>query len=307
MLSDKQKAIGKYWSKQTASKTTDAVKWIRFWQIPRIVADINHRICGEFVDGPSKGLIDRVRRDTGRAVFERAISIGCGGGIKEAQILTEGMAADFDLYELSESRIEIGKARARKLGIENRMHFHCADAFVELQDARECYDMIYWGDSLHHMFDVDDALAFCKRLLKPGGVLMLQEYVGPNHLQFTPRMLEIATGVRNLLPDRYLKHPTEPEKALPRRVIPTNLKGLLKRDPSEAADSENILPALRKHFPNATVVPLGGVIYFVALSDVLGNMDMQEDAALLDTLLSLDEWVTEQGEFLYAAAYAVQE
>ncbi|MDE2562526.1 MAG: hypothetical protein KGL48_09810 [Sphingomonadales bacterium] len=75
-------------------------------------------------------------------------------------------------------------------------------------------------------------------------------------------------------------------------------------DPSEAADSGRILAGIAVHFPHAEVVPTGGVVYQLALNDVLANFHDDADYALLDSLLFLDEQVAKSGLTQYAAAWA---
>jgi hypothetical protein len=75
-------------------------------------------------------------------------------------------------------------------------------------------------------------------------------------------------------------------------------------DPSEACDSANILSSLKLHFPQATVVPLGGVIYSLALSGVLANFDPDnvEDIRIVQMGLQLDEALSTAGMNLRAAS-----
>ena len=58
-------------------------------------------------------------------------------------------------------------------------------------------------------------------------------------------------------------------------------------DPSEAVDSEAILPAIEKYFPKAIIRHAGGTVFAMVLNDILTNV--HEDSELLDYLLGLDE------------------
>ena len=49
----------------------------------------------------------------------------------------------------------------------------------------------------------------------------------------------------------------------------STLEEMLQADPSEAADSENILPAFREHFGNGTIIPLDGLIYVPGLDGII--------------------------------------
>jgi uncharacterized sodium:solute symporter family permease YidK len=85
-----------------------------------------------------------------------------------------------------------------------------------------------------------------------------------------------------------------------------SIERVLQTDPSECADSGAILPAVLQIFPQAAVVLLGGVVYALALSDVLANIDEAAEAGLIDALLAEDDRLSASGEFLYAVACAMR-
>jgi len=88
----------------------------------------------------------------------------------------------------------------------------------------------------------------------------------------------------------------------PSRVARPSLEKLVEMDPSEAADSERTVPALRGTFANLQYFPTGGAIYHPALNDVLTNID--EDSKTLSLALLLDEVLARQGETHYGVAVA---
>jgi hypothetical protein len=81
---------------------------------------------------------------------------------------------------------------------------------------------------------------------------------------------------------------------------------MIAADPSEAADSERILPSVREIFPDASIIETGGVIYHLALNDVFANFDESEDHALLQVALLLDRALTAMGDNHYAVAIATR-
>lgn len=123
-------------------------------------------------------------------------------------------------------------------------------------------------------------------------------------MQYTDRQLDMAEKVRKSLPARCLVNPRHPDTQFPVRRRRPDVAALIAADPTECADSSQILPAIRDVFPNATVVPTGGVVYMMALEQLLANIDETEDAALLQLLLLADDLCIEAGETLYAVAHA---
>ena len=128
--------------------------------------------------------------------------------------------------------------------------------------------------------------------------------VGSNRHQWTKRELDVAEGIRMMLPERYRRNPLDPARELALRPFPLSVEELMRRDPTEAADSENIVPAIRECFPDADIVLTGGVIYHLALNDVIANFTEDDDLPLLNSLLAIDEALAREGLTQYATAIA---
>jgi hypothetical protein len=134
----------------------------------------------------------------------------------------------------------------------------------------------------------------------------MNDFIGPDRFQWTDRQLYYATSVRSRLSTRLLRHPTIPDKSIRRFAQRPTVEAMIADDPSESADSSRILERLEKLLPNPSIWMLGGCIYFIALNDVLSNIDLEKDADLLESLLILDEALSDLGENLYAACISVR-
>ncbi|NJR44624.1 MAG: hypothetical protein HC775_01735 [Hyellaceae cyanobacterium CSU_1_1] len=93
---------------------------------------------------------------------------------------------------------------------------------------------------------------------------------------------------------------------LPIEVRPQSQSKVSQRDPSEAADSENILPSLLKYFTDAQITNTGGAVYNTILADMLTNIDKHSEIFVLDLLMIIDELLAELGENQYATAIAIK-
>jgi hypothetical protein len=62
---------------------------------------------------------------------------------------------------------------------------------------------------------------------------------------------------------------------------------------------------VKRHFPTADIMLTGGVIYHLALSDLLANF-LDEDLPVLERLLIVDDMCTAMGETHYATALALK-
>lgn len=131
----------------------------------------------------------------------------------------------------------------------------------------------------------------------------MDDFVGADRFQWPDAQLEIANRVRAVLPARVREsYLAEPNARL--EVRRPDAARLIEVDPTEAAQSGRILDAVRATFPGCAVTLTGGVVYHLALNDVLAHFDDEADGALLDALLLLDRSLAEQGHTHYAVALA---
>ncbi|MCH8506898.1 MAG: class I SAM-dependent methyltransferase [Ectothiorhodospiraceae bacterium] len=307
MNNEVSQKVGSHWSKISQQNSIKSLR-LRWWQSPNIIRNINQKVAGLPLDGFSNGLIYRAQELAGdRAPFANAISVGCGTGVKEMKLIKQGLVGSFKLYEVSEYRVEIGRELAKKLGVEDRVDFIVGDAFT-CEVNQEIFDLIHWDNSLHHMLDTEAAIKWSFEVLKKGGMFYMNDYVGPNYLQFSDKTRLVASKVRSIMPDKYLVDPRRPEQLLSKKVVPTNKSALIASDPSEAADSEKIISSIKKYFPNAEINLTGGAIYHTALSDMISNFEEEEenDQLILDLLMIIDELLIDLGENQYATALAIK-
>ncbi|MFN2490367.1 MAG: class I SAM-dependent methyltransferase [Actinomycetota bacterium] len=289
-----------HWTRETKEGPCQART--RWWQHPVIVRHVNKSICGAPVDGRAAGDVSLLERRLQGRVFESAISVGCGTGGKEMALLRANLVTRFDLYEISDARIQRGKELADRHGLRDRITWHNRVVDFESDALDGEYDLVYWNNALHHMLDVDQAVQWSKRALRRGGYLYVNDFVGPNRMQWSDEALAIGSRARELLPRRLLKRPNRRgyfARSL-RRLPPDAVAAT---DPTECADSDDILPAIRRHFPAAWIKPTGGTIYHAALNDIVANFT-DEDTSLLEFLLLLDDACTAAGHTHYAVALA---
>lgn len=307
-MSDKESdRVGNYWSTVTSCvDAAGAPKIVRWWQHPSILRHINQTVCGKPLNGFSAGLNERCRRLLGdRPPLERGISIGGGTGAKEMALLQAGIVKRFDVFELAETRIQAGRELAIRQGLDRQIVFVRADAF-EAVDPRASYDLVHWNNALHHMLDVEQAISWSWETLAQGGLFYMDDFVGPTRFCWPAEMLLVASAVRHSVPERLLRHPTKPEGLLSRVLKAADPEKLRQIDPSEAADSGRILECLKRIIPKVEVTLTGGVVYHLALSDMLANFT-EDDELLLQHLLALDDQCVAAGLTHYAVASAIKE
>lgn len=250
MATDTAEAVtaGQFWDRHVRSPD-DRVNW---WSSDACTAAYNEQVCGEAVPGNSRGCRIALAAAAGRPLG-RGVSVGAGAGDKERALLLDGIVGEMRLWELSERRAAEARARARAQadGVGDRLEARIGNAFVEETGA---FDLVTWDHSLHHMPDIDAALAWSVARLNPGGWLMINDYFGPNRLQWRRDEVQLCN---RLLDEIDRTHGTRL-----RRVRRSNILTRLRmhhRDPSEAPHSEAIAAAITRHL-GAAVKPVGGLV-----------------------------------------------
>ncbi len=205
---------------------------------PAVREAVNVRITGE----PGKWPLDWFReRFAERLPLADCVSIGCGTGALERDLVTKDICRRITGIDVAERPLEKARQEAASAGLAGHISYLLADArllFQEpslqepsLQGQKAKLDAIFFHGSLHHFDRLDDLLRLVSAALKPGGLLYVDEYVGPSRDQWNP--------LRLLLPN--LAYYTLPRSV--RRV------GLIRapinhEDPTEAVASHTILPAI---------------------------------------------------------------
>ncbi len=299
--------IGSFWDqklKELASR--DPAIPLFWWDDPATIRHINKLVCGRAIDGFHAGFHQRIGdmlRASGVAA-PKGISVGSGSGMKELWLLQTGAVATMDCYELGPELVEAGRRIAADHGMENRLRMHLGDPFSNELPAD--YDLVYWNNSLHHMKDTPAAMAWSRDRLRWGGLLALDDYVGPDRFQFSDELLRRASEAMALLPDRCLRKCDKPDEMVPRTLGRWSAETVAKEDPSEACDSARILPALKSCFPDAEVIPTGGAVYFLGMCGLFGNFATEEDQRMLQAILQIDHLLAERGETPYAVGFGVK-
>jgi SAM-dependent methyltransferase len=297
--SDALKVAATHWDARVTQPMPQMSQW---WQFPQIKRHMNRIICGRPVDGMTGGDAHVLKELAGDRPYPKALSIGCGIASKEIALLRSGAVEKFVVYEISTKRIGSGKRAAKRYGISDRIEFHNEAVEFDIPPP-ETFDLVYWNNSLHHMLDVRACLTWCRSALRPGGVIYLNDFVGPTRMQWPDEMIDVANHVRGSLPERLLLGRDGTSKISPKVARPS-LRKLVASDPTECADSGAILGAFQDLFPENVIRCTGGVVYHLALKGCLHNFTTEPDDEILSMLLATDEVIARLGMTHYAMAYA---
>ncbi len=87
--------------------------------------------------------------------------------------------------------------------------------------------------SLHHVVRLEALYETVARALKPGGLFVIDEYVGPTRFQWSERQMQLTNALQELLPREH-RRTTEGEIKTPVvRQDESNAVGGLRRAPED--------------------------------------------------------------------------
>lgn len=206
-----------------------------------------------------------------------ALSMGCGAGSKELAWAKTGVFERIDAFDLSPNRIREAIVKAETAGFVDLLHFQVGDA-TTFHPPQSAYDVVIAEASLHHFSGLKALIPRLHNWLKPDGLLVLHEYVGPARFQWTPEQLREANALLAKLPDTH--RTVWGHSRLKSRCYQPGRLAMWLNDPSEAVESDQILPLLRQHFREVEVRALGGTLLHLLLADIAHHFITPDETAL---------------------------
>lgn len=215
----------------------------------------------------------------------RGLSVGCGYGSKERRWAATGRFVSLDAYDLSPDRIAHATRAAREHGLQDVLHFAVANS-RDYQPARAPYDIVIVDSSLHHMDGLSEFIPRIRGWLADDGVFVLNEFVGPRRWQWSDEQLRVANGMLASLPDRYrMRFDGRPKIRVGR---PSRLRMWIE-DPSEAVESDLIVPLLDRHLRRVRRIDLPGTAVGLVLMGIAHHFAGSDPAARAHLERLLDE------------------
>lgn len=217
----------------------------------------------------------------------RALSLGCGHGVLERALVGLGIAERLDGIDLSGGAIEEARRLAAEAGLSHQIEYHVAD-LEHAAFPQGAFDMVFAHHSMHHIEDLDGLCVAARRALRPGGILHLNEFVGPDRFQWTDAQLHHLNAFCEALPERYRRLASG--QVRPPVLRPT-IPQMIAADPSEAIRSSAIIETVRRHFRVVELRELGGALLHVGLTGIIHNFDpaVAEDNAHLQAFFDLED------------------
>ncbi|MDI6778011.1 MAG: class I SAM-dependent methyltransferase [Patescibacteria group bacterium] len=214
------------------------------------------------------------------------LSLGCGTGAGERRLQAEKVFNDLEAVDISEEAISQAResAKKEKLNIQYRV-----DDINNIKLEKNKYDVIIANSSLHHIENLEYIFSEINNSLKDGGLLFVNEYVGPSQFQYTEKQVAILNEILDILTPVYRKSVTDGN--LKPKFIPPTVKFMNETDPSEAVRSADIIELLESNFDVVEKKFFGGTLLHMLLQDIVGNFDTNnpKDAIVLNLIIYLED------------------
>ena len=261
-----------------------------YWmQHPLVLERVNMLVSGT-THADAYGRLAEFLRESGRTLpLPRCATLGCGAGELERDLIQRGIAAEVDGYDVSEDAL----AEARRLAAGRvGLRYHLADlSRPDLPEAQ--FDAVFTHSALQKMASLEAVLAAIRRALKPGGLLHLNEFVGPSLFQWTDAQIHLVNGFLAALPDRLLQRPSGRKPLLARPAI----EEMRVNRSALAARSAEIRDIVAGHFDIVEERPYGGTLLHMGLAGIAQNFDPAnaEDVAYLRRFFDLEDQLVSSG------------
>jgi ubiquinone/menaquinone biosynthesis C-methylase UbiE len=283
-MSEATRKAAEWWSDPQSE--APETQWVR---VPGVVENMNRRATGDpAIDwiNHSASLLARFEKPI------KALSVGCGFGVIERTLRRHDFCQLIHGVDVAENAIESARKTAQVEDLHG-LSYEVAD----LNTARfpvETYDVVYAHASLHHVFHLEHVLGQIKRTLKPGGLLVVYEYIGPSQMQFPRRDLELADIFLKAIPVRYRK--LQRREGIKKEAFRASLDVMNSSDPSEGIRASEIVPLIASCFEVRHFRYVGGTLLLLVFNEIAGNFEAgnTEVMPLVNALIALDNFLIDR-------------
>jgi SAM-dependent methyltransferase len=257
-----------FWDREMAAPTH--VSWMENAAVRRYV---NRSMTGSETQSAVEWFHERFPKP-----FARGLSIGCGSGGLERDLIRRGVCMRIDAFDGSIASLAIAQQEAIRSGLGSAIRYFAAD-FNNPVLPPVTYDVVFVHQALHHVAELERLYASILQSLKPGGVFYFDEYIGPSRFDWNDRLIRPHREVYDALPAEVrnqdkLLFPIQPD------------------DPSEAYRSSEIVDLVPIGFDVVEHLDYGGNLLSVLFPAIDWN---RADAGLVDGLIEREEKLLANG------------
>lgn len=235
----------------------------------------------------------------------RALSLGCGGGNLERALISLNAAQKIDAYDLSTESIRLAQSLAQAENIGDRITYEARNIDT-LELPINTYDFVIIKMALHHFERLEHIFEQIAASLKPGGVFVFNEFVGPSRYQWNDLQLQLMNTALKLLPKENTRSAWT--KDYLQQISRPSVEEMIALDPTESVRSGDIMAVMEDYFELLEVKPYGGTILHILLTHIMASFDLNnpDDQERLRGLFQFEKTLIEHGiigsDFAYVVA-----
>lgn len=238
--------------------------------------------------------VDSIARQWFSPPPARVLAIGSGMAFLEEYLVQNDHVGHMTAYEMSRTAIEAARDRVAGKPYADRLDLRTGDVLSENLPTA-AYDAVFVQAAIHHFDRIEDMYALMHRVLKPGGLLWFDEYVGPDHHMYEPHVLAVMDEINDCLDagfrwDVLMKHTRDIQ---PR----PSLEFMMSHDPSEGVHASRILPLTYQWFDVVHRQDYGGAIMRPFFCGILPNFDWEDpkDRSIARLVILIEQMLTRNG------------
>jgi SAM-dependent methyltransferase len=220
--------------------------------------------------------------------FKHGLTLGCGEGRCERDIISRGVCRNFHGIDISEKAIAKAREVAKERGLP--LTYEVADLnFVELPE--KTFDLVVAQTCLHHILFLEHIAEQVWRSLKTDGYLWIHDYIGETQFQYDPKRVSIMNQILAILPEKFRKNKITGRLVTEiKRPEPGSLGS-----PFESIRSSEIVPVFQGWFTIEWKLEFSAFLHLVAPPGTRAAYVENDDTkALFEILLLLDHLCIEE-------------
>lgn len=279
-----------HWDRMYESATRSA--WT---QNPQVAEELYLRMTGE------PGFWLEWLFTKGISPVDRLLSIGCGDGSHELAIGRRGFARHVTAFDASPVAIEMASRQAVEEGLAIDFQVRLFEDFVSDPGREASFDAVFFSGSLHHVTDIEGMLSSVRHVLRPGGIVIVNEYVGPCYQLYSQHQVEIVNRILDHLPLTFRMGAGE-RLELPR------MEAIIANDPTEGVRSALIPLLLPLYFRETYRRDVGGALLHPLFGYLNGdriNDGSPESRAIVHMLIAMERELTHAGVLAHDFMFAI--
>jgi SAM-dependent methyltransferase len=220
--------------------------------------------------------------------FENGLTLGCGTGRRERELVCRGVCRSFHGIDISEEAIAAAREIAKEQDLP--LTYEVADLnFLELPE--KTFDLVVAQTALHHVLFLERVAEQVWRSLKSDGYLWIHDFIGETQGQFDPKRLSIVNRILAILPEKFRQNKINGRLVTEiKRPEPGHLGS-----PFESIRSGEIVPVFQRWFTIEWKMEFDAFLRLVVpVGTRAAYLENEDTKALFEILMLLDHLCIEE-------------